>query len=150
MNTDEKRRRKKRAAAAKRRAEKAKPKVKPYSVAKTVNGQRIQKLLVASDRDPASYKDWTVLLPGQLLDWHGVYSVTNTEGKPLALDGAEVLLVHKRELHKFIFDGLASQFWNRGLGTRVSKAGPAGAPPRRVPVKATPRKRKPPKDEGES
>ena len=65
-------------------------------------------------------KDYSVLANNMLMDCSGTYTVKRTEFEtPDKKGNGEVLLLHKKWLHRFIHEDDAALFWNRKLRMRV-------------------------------
>jgi len=64
-------------------------------------------------------KDYVVLSGNMLMDYAGTYNVKRTEFET----GEDVLLLHKKWLHRFISGEDAQQFWNRKLRIRARPCG---------------------------
>lgn len=67
-------------------------------------------------------KDYVLLVRDRLIDCSGSYKMfqvneDQTEHKKVEFD--KVRLVHKRNLHQYAAEPVASRFWNRKLGVRV-------------------------------
>ena len=69
-------------------------------------------------------KDYIVLSGDMLFDHSGTYTVKRTDFEtPDQQGGGEVLLLHKRWLHRFVVEEDASLFWSRKLRMRVVRCG---------------------------
>lgn len=80
-------------------------------------------------------KDYFAITGETMLDVYGVYKVKRTDDT----GSDELLLMHKRYLHRFIDPEEAAMFWNRKTGTRVPRRivnGVAEFPKRKTKVQS--------------
>ena len=87
--------------------------------ASTDNGKMISELM-HSQNVRGNPKDWTIIAGYRLVDYYGSYDIRLEDGRTTGTKS--VVLVHKRNLHKFIGAEMAVKFWRRGIG-RVRDGG---------------------------